>query len=109
MGSKNRAICHISPFTSNATRAFNNGDPLSTSPSTIGFIGVGVMGEPMCRNLKRKSGADVIAFDHDAAPLQRLSQDGVATARSLREVVEAADVIFICLPSGDAVEAVLHG
>ena len=29
---------------------------------TIGFIGLGVMGEPMCRNLARKSGARVLAF-----------------------------------------------
>ncbi|HXN44226.1 MAG TPA: NAD(P)-binding domain-containing protein, partial [Xanthobacteraceae bacterium] len=30
---------------------------------TIGFIGLGVMGEPMCRNLARKSSAPVIALD----------------------------------------------
>ncbi|MBV9066755.1 MAG: NAD(P)-dependent oxidoreductase, partial [Methylobacteriaceae bacterium] len=38
----------------------------------IGFIGVGVMGEPMCRNLAQKSGRPVIAFDRDRAPLERL-------------------------------------
>ena len=30
---------------------------------TIGFIGLGVMGEPICRNLVRRSGLPVIAFD----------------------------------------------
>jgi hypothetical protein len=30
---------------------------------TIGFIGLGVMGEPICRNLVKKSGARVVAFD----------------------------------------------
>ena len=34
-----------------------------TAYKTIGFIGLGVMGEPICRNLVRKSGARVIAFD----------------------------------------------
>ena len=38
----------------------------------IGFIGVGTMGEPMCRNLARKSGLKVLAADRDEAPLKRL-------------------------------------
>ena len=37
----------------------------------IGFIGVGTMGEPMCRNLARKSGMTVLAADRDKAPLDR--------------------------------------
>jgi len=36
---------------------------------TIGFIGLGVMGEPMCRNLARNSGANVIALDLRPEPL----------------------------------------
>ena len=43
----------------------------------IGFIGVGTMGEPMCRNLARKSGMTVLAADRDTAPLERLAADGV--------------------------------
>ena len=52
----------------------------------IGFIGVGTMGEPMCRNLARKSGATVLAADRNPEPLQRLAADGVKTA-SLDEIV----------------------
>jgi 3-hydroxyisobutyrate dehydrogenase-like beta-hydroxyacid dehydrogenase len=36
---------------------------------TIGFIGLGVMGEPICRNLVKKSGAAVLAFDLAPEPL----------------------------------------
>ena len=43
---------------------------------TIGFIGLGVMGEPICRNLVRKSGARVIAFDLAPEPLARLRAEG---------------------------------
>ena len=50
---------------------------------TIGFVGVGVMGEPICRNLARKSGRMVIAFDRDAAPLRRLKQAGVEAAGNI--------------------------
>lgn len=75
----------------------------------IGFIGLGVMGEPMCRNLARKSGAPVTAFDRAAAPLARLATDGVAAADSLAALSAAADVVFLCLPSGKHVEAVCRG
>ena len=37
----------------------------------IGFIGVGVMGEPMCRHLATKSKLKVLAFDLDEPPLKR--------------------------------------
>jgi len=76
---------------------------------TIGFIGVGVMGEPMCRNLKRNSGTRVIARDRDAVPLQRLAQDGVIIAASIQQAAESASVVFLSLPSGEAVDEVMHG
>ena len=39
----------------------------------VGFIGVGVMGEPMCRNIAQHSGATVTAFDLNDEPLTRLA------------------------------------
>ena len=56
----------------------------------IGFIGTGVMGEPMCRNLARKSGRALLAFDRDGAPLARLAAVGVAAAESVAAVADAA-------------------
>jgi hypothetical protein len=73
---------------------------------TIGFIGLGVMGEPMCRNLARKSGWRVIGLDLAGQPLERLAADGVVTARGVREVADQAEVILLSLPSGTEVEAV---
>ena len=43
-----------------------------SSYKTIGFIGLGVMGEPICRNLVKKSGRRVLAFDLSPEPLARL-------------------------------------
>ena len=74
----------------------------------IGFIGLGVMGEPMCRNLAVKSGIKVIAFDIDATPLQRIAAHGVRTGGSVRAVVEGSDVVFLSLPSGEVVSEVAH-
>ena len=74
----------------------------------IGFIGVGTMGEPMCRNLARKSGMTVLAADRDEAPLKRLAADGVKTA-SVDEIGESCRTIFLSLPGGKEVEEVCMG
>src|SRR6187399_1995897 len=74
----------------------------------IGFIGVGTMGEPMCRNLARKSGATVLAADRNAEPLERLAADGVKRA-SLDEIVANCRTIFLSLPGGKEVEEVTLG
>jgi len=73
---------------------------------TLGFIGLGVMGEPMCRNLARKSGRRVIGYDLSPTPLERLAADGVAATRSLRELARDAAIVFLSLPGGTEVEAV---
>lgn len=69
----------------------------------IGFIGLGVMGEPMCRNLARKAGAKVHAFDLDDAPLERLAAEGVERAASTADIMAQCDVVFMSLPSGEVV------
>ncbi len=76
---------------------------------TIGFIGLGVMGEPICRNLVKKSAAKVLAFDLAAEPLARLRGDGAAIAGSVAEVVKQSDLVFLCLPSAKHVRAVFEG
>ncbi|RZA17928.1 MAG: NAD(P)-dependent oxidoreductase, partial [Proteobacteria bacterium] len=70
--------------------------------SSIGFIGLGVMGEPMCRNLARKSGSQVLASDLDEAPLQRLASDKVEKA-DIVAIMARSDVVFLSLPSGEVV------
>jgi len=76
---------------------------------SLGFIGLGVMGEPMCRNLARKSGCAVVAHDLSHEPLERLGADGVQAAPSPAEVVKRASIVFLSLPSGAEVEAVCNG
>ena len=74
-------------------------------PRTLGFIGTGVMGEPMCRNLAAKSGARVLAWDPQPAPLERLRAHGVAAAESAAALAQRADVLFVCLPGGAQLES----
>ncbi|MDA1098666.1 MAG: NAD(P)-dependent oxidoreductase [Proteobacteria bacterium] len=66
----------------------------------IGFIGLGVMGEPMCHNLHEKSGQTVTAYDIDPAPLARATAAGMAVAGSLEEIAQGCATIFISMPSG---------
>ncbi|HVV40660.1 MAG TPA: NAD(P)-dependent oxidoreductase [Nitrobacter sp.] len=75
----------------------------------IGFVGLGVMGEPICRNLARKSGRPVVGFDLADEPLQRLAAAGVTRAASLADLAAQCGVIFMALPSGQHVEAVCGG
>jgi 3-hydroxyisobutyrate dehydrogenase-like beta-hydroxyacid dehydrogenase len=72
----------------------------------LGFIGLGVMGEPMCRNLAAKHRGRVFAHDIRPEPLKRLSVDGVTAARSIQELAAQADVIFLSLPAEPQVRAV---
>src|SRR3546814_4072102 len=75
----------------------------------LGFIGLGVMGEPMCRNLARKCGRRVLAYDRLGEVGQSLSDDGVQAACSPRAAVKQAEIIFLALPSGRHVDAVCRG
>jgi 3-hydroxyisobutyrate dehydrogenase-like beta-hydroxyacid dehydrogenase len=75
----------------------------------LGFIGVGVMGEPMCRNLAQKSGRAVSAFDSDSEPLGRLRTAGVEAVDNIAVLSRTCGIIFLALPSGKHVEAVCSG
>jgi len=76
---------------------------------TVAFIGLGVMGEAMCRNLARKGSWKVVSYDTRPEPMQRLRADGVTSAFSLANAVADAEVVLMCLPGGKEVEAVTRG
>jgi 3-hydroxyisobutyrate dehydrogenase len=74
--------------------------------AAIGFIGLGVMGEPMCGHLARRSGLPVMAYDRRPEPLQRLAADGVGGLEPAG-IAARCDLILLSLPDGNAVQAVL--
>jgi 3-hydroxyisobutyrate dehydrogenase-like beta-hydroxyacid dehydrogenase len=77
------------------------------SIGSIGFVGLGVMGEAMCRNLLRKSGLPVTVYDVIETAVGRLTVDGARPALSPAGV--AADVVFCSLPGHGQLEEVLTG
>jgi 3-hydroxyisobutyrate dehydrogenase len=74
--------------------------------STLGFIGLGVMGEPMCGHLARRAGRPVLAHDLRQEPLARLASNGVRAAQ-LAEIAGECDLILLSLPDGKAVASVV--
>lgn len=79
------------------------------SKLTIGFIGLGVMGEPMCRNIMAKSGHSIRIFDLDTAPTQRLAALGAETAADVGALVRDCEVVLVSLPSGKVLAELAHG
>ena len=78
------------------------------SGKTLGFIGLGVMGEPMCRNLVRKGGAEVLCHDVRPEPVRRLCADG-AEAAGTADMAARCDAILLSLPGEPQVREVCLG
>jgi 3-hydroxyisobutyrate dehydrogenase-like beta-hydroxyacid dehydrogenase len=78
------------------------------SEYTIGFVGLGVMGEPMCRNIMAKSGHKVRVFDLDPAPVQRLVALGAQAAADVGALVLGCNVVLVSLPSGKVLLELAH-
>jgi len=76
--------------------------------TTIGFIGLGIMGGPMASNLL-KAGFEVVGYNRSEAPVQRLIEAGGRGAGSVAEAVDGADVVITMLPDSPDVEEVALG
>ena len=77
-----------------------------TEPRRISIIGLGVMGEPMCGHLARRSGKPILASDLRPEPLARLGSNAV-TAATIAEIGARADLILLSLPDGKAMASVV--
>lgn len=74
--------------------------------TTIGFIGLGAMGNGMARNVAKKHGGRVLAYDPDAEALAKVVAGGAVAAESVTEIAAQSDVILLSLPAGKQVAAV---
>ncbi len=75
---------------------------------TIGFIGLGIMGRPMARNLL-KAGHAVVVHNRSRAAVDDLKGAGAQAASSAREVTERSEVVITMLPNSPDVELVALG
>jgi len=76
--------------------------------TTVGFIGLGIMGLPMASNLV-KAGFDVVGYNRSSAKLELLKASGGRGAASPAEAAAEADVVVTMLPDSPDVEAVMRG
>jgi 2-hydroxy-3-oxopropionate reductase len=76
--------------------------------TTVGFLGLGVMGGPMARNLV-KAGYPVVGFDTDERRLGNFAASGGKPAMSAAEAGAGGEIVFLSLPTGDIVREVVVG
>ena len=76
--------------------------------SRIGFIGLGIMGKPMLRNL-RTAGHELVAYDIHPAGLDAVVGDGVERGNSCKDVASRTEVVITMLPDGTEVEQAVLG
>lgn len=74
----------------------------------VGFIGLGIMGKPMARNLLA-AGYPLTVHSRSSGPVDELVQAGAVSAGSARQVASGSDVIITMLPDTPDVELVLLG
>lgn len=76
---------------------------------TIGFVGLGVMGGAMCRNVALKHPGEVLAFDISPQAHEVLQGTMARCVSRVDELWRQADVVFMSLPGGPQVEAICLG
>ncbi len=76
--------------------------------SNIGFVGLGIMGGPMCRNLL-KAGHTLVVYDIVPALMERVAGSGVSPGASARDVAERSEIVITMLPDGPEVEQAVLG
>jgi 2-hydroxy-3-oxopropionate reductase len=75
----------------------------------VGFIGLGIMGWPMAKNLM-EAGYELVLQNRTPEKAEELAKEGNATAaENPREVAEACDIVITMLPDSPDVEAVVAG
>jgi len=79
-----------------------------TEKPKLGYIGLGLMGKPMARNLL-KAGYQVVVHNRSREVVKQLVSEGAEEAFSPREVAAQVDIIFTNLPDSPDVELVALG
>lgn len=77
---------------------------MSTAES-VGFVGVGMMGHGMAKNIVEKGYSLTTVAHRNRAPVEDLVARGASEARALAELASSSSIIFICLTNSDLVEA----
>ena len=79
------------------------------SKQVIGFIGVGLMGAGMAKNIVTKGHPLVVMGHKNREPIERLKALGATEAQSARELAAQCDIVHLCVTGSPQVEALMNG
>jgi 3-hydroxyisobutyrate dehydrogenase-like beta-hydroxyacid dehydrogenase len=79
------------------------------SKERIGFIGVGLMGHGMAKNIVEKGWSLTVLGHRNRAPVEDLKARGAAEAASPRDLAEKSDIVLLCVTGSPQVEALING
>ena len=79
------------------------------STETVGFIGLGMMGHGMAKNIVEKGYPLAVAANRNRKPLEDLVGRGAVACASPKEVAERSSIVFLCVTGSREVEAVIRG
>lgn len=81
---------------------------MSTSQESIGFVGVGLMGHGMAKNIVEKGFALSVIGHRNREPVEDLVGRGAGEAASLKDLGARSSIVFICAPGSPQVEAIVR-
>ena len=82
---------------------------MTATKESIGFIGVGLMGQGMARNLVDKGFPLTVMGHRNRKPVEELVAAGAKEAKTPKELASSATIIFLCVTGSAQVEAVVNG
>jgi 3-hydroxyisobutyrate dehydrogenase-like beta-hydroxyacid dehydrogenase len=107
-----RRITTLPPATADrrsSTRAIGKEERTMATKKRVGFIGVGLMGHGMAKNIVEK-GYDLTILGHrNRAPVEDLVGRGAVEAKNAAEVARRSDLVFLCVTGSPQVEAIVFG
>ena len=75
----------------------------------VGFIGVGLMGHGMAKNIVEKGFPLTVMANRNRTPVEDLIGRGATEAKSAKAVAEASDIVVLCVTGSPQVEAIVNG
>ena len=80
---------------------------MSATKESVGFIGVGLMGQGMAQSLLNKGFPLTVMGHRNRKPVETLVAGGAREAKTPRELAQNATIIFLCVTGSAQVEAVV--
>jgi 3-hydroxyisobutyrate dehydrogenase-like beta-hydroxyacid dehydrogenase len=82
---------------------------MATEHETIGFVGLGLMGHGMAKNIVEKGYPLLVTGHRNRAPIDDLVHRGAVEVASPKAIAERASIVFLCVTGSPEVEAIIRG